>query len=225
MDAFKKAVIIVSGGTGTRMQLDIPKQYLQVLGKPVIVHSIEKFLDYDPDMSLILVLGKDHTQYWNPIRERYFSEQAFLIAEGGNTRFDSVRNGLELVKETCVLGIHDAVRPMVSHETIHRCYTVALETGSAIPVVEIEDTIRSIETNDCLKPERSILRRVQTPQVFLSNNIKKAYKNAYEGRIYTDDAAVYEELFGTINLVEGNPENIKITRGIDLKIAKALLGD
>jgi len=216
------AVIIVSGGSGSRMQNDVPKQYLEVNGKAIIVWTIEKFLHFDPNILIILVLGDDHEDFWTPIKERYFMKGNFLLAGGGETRFDSVKNGLAVLEKDCIVGIHDAVRPMVSIETIKRCYHSAREYGSAIPVIDVEDTIRSVDGERSAQLKRENLKRVQTPQVFEGRQLKDAYTQYYCPD-FTDDASVFEKKFGTVRLVEGNPENIKITRPADLNIAAALL--
>lgn len=216
------AVIIVSGGTGSRMQNDVPKQYLKVNGKAILVWTIEKFLHFDPNIIIILVLGNGHEDFWAPIKERYFMKGNFFLASGGDTRFDSVKSGLAVLEKDCIVGIHDAVRPMVSSETIKRCYHSAREYGSAIPVIDVEDTIRSFDGERSAQLKREDLKRVQTPQVFEGRQLKDAYTQYYSPD-FTDDASVFEKKFGTVRLVEGNPENIKITRPADLNIAAALL--
>ena len=228
MQERKKAVIIVSGGSGSRMGGEIPKQYLVVNRKPVLVWTIEKFLNYDPGIQIVLVLGEEHDVYWDDIYRNYFEKKAgfkhetMVIAQGGTMRFDSVRNGLKRVDPGCIVGIHDAVRPMVSKETITRCFKAAAKFGSAIPVIDVEDTIRSGDKMKSSQLDRGQLKRVQTPQVFLAEQIKEAYSQPFRIE-FTDDASVYEAMFGKVMLVEGNPENLKITKPPDLRIASVFL--
>lgn len=228
MQERKKAVIIVSGGSGSRMGGEIPKQYMMVNGKPVLVWTIEKFLNYDPGIQLVLVLGEEHDIYWDGIYRQYFERRAgfknesLVTTQGGTMRFDSVRNGLKRIDPGCIVGIHDAVRPMVSGETISRCYEAASEYGSAIPVIDVEDTIRSGDKMKSSQLDRGQLKRVQTPQVFLAERIKEAYSQPFR-KAFTDDASVYEAMFGSVMLVEGNPENLKITKPPDLRIASVFL--
>ncbi len=152
-----------------------------------------------------------------------FENRDFHLARGGPKRFDSVKSGLELLEEDCTVAIHDAVRPMVSIETIRRCFDSARDFGSAIPVIDVEDTIRSVEKETSFQLQRQSLRQVQTPQVFDAKQLKEAYTQQYRPE-FTDDASVYEMRYGSVKLVEGNKENIKITTPSDLKIASTLLG-
>jgi 2-C-methyl-D-erythritol 4-phosphate cytidylyltransferase len=216
------AVIIVSGGSGSRMQNELPKQYLKIKGKPILAWTIEKFLHFDQNILIILVLGEGHEAYWAPIKDRYFMNGNFLHTRGGDTRFDSVKSGLAVLDKDYIVGVHDAVRPIVSSETIKRCYDSAREYGSAIPVIDVEDTIRSVDGPKSTQLKRESLMRVQTPQVFKSRQLLDAYTQSYR-LDFTDDASVFEMKFGDVRLVEGNPENIKITKPADLKIAAALL--
>jgi len=222
MQILQNAVIIVSGGSGSRMQSEVPKQYMDVNGKAILVWTVEKFLAFDPQIFIVLVLADGHQDFWNPIKNRFFREREFIMARGGESRFDSVKSGLEMIKDDCIVGIHDAVRPMVSIETIKRCYDSAREFGSAIPVIDVEDTIRSVGAQNSNQVNRENLKRVQTPQVFAAHQIKEAYRQSYTIE-FTDDATVYERKFNSVKLVEGNPENIKITKPVDLKILSILL--
>ena len=215
----KKALIIVAGGAGLRMGGDIPKQYLELAGKPVIVHVLEKFLRFDPQMEVVVVMAPSHQGHWKEIGKKYEVTREVLTAEGGSSRYDSVKNGLKEIEDGRVVGIHDAVRPLVSQETLKRCYSAALEYGSAIPVISMDDSVRLLdEKQGSRSVDRSLLRRVQTPQVFLSQQIKQAYQQVNKAS-FTDDASVYESLFGVIKLVDGNRENIKITTPADMKLA------
>jgi 2-C-methyl-D-erythritol 4-phosphate cytidylyltransferase len=215
-------VIVVAGGSGKRMGGPVPKQDMSIGGKPMIIHTLERFLEYDPEMRQVLVISIYHGKYWNKIAEEYFPGQEIAVVSGGSTRFDSVKNGLQKIEEDCIVGIHDAVRPLVSRDTIERCYQSAIETGSGIPVVEMDDSVRLVRSDRSEPVNRSTLRRVQTPQVFRSSLIKEAYRQA-SAPSFTDDAMVFESLFGRVSLVEGNPENIKITRPSDFRLASMIL--
>ena len=219
----KRSVIIVAGGSGTRMGVELPKQYLGLAGKPMIVHTLEKFLHFDPAIEVVVVLDPSHQQHWDIIRAQYAPAKQFAVAQGGASRFDSVKNGLAHVQDGRVVGIHDAVRPLVSQGTIERTYSAAVRWGSGIPVVSMEDSVRLLDgEKGSTGVDRTRLRRVQTPQVFLSERLREAYQHAGHSE-FTDDASVYESHFGQVYLVEGNRENIKITTPSDLKLAGALI--
>jgi len=219
----KRGVVIVAGGDGRRMGSEIPKQYLELNGKPVVVHTLEKFLRFDPGIKIVLVMAPDHQKFLNALSLPAQMDFRIWFAKGGATRYDSVKSGLELLEEDFIIGIHDAVRPLVSLETLERCYNHANQTGSAIPVIEVDETIRMIK--DGARSEhldRSKLRRVQTPQVFRSDLLKKAYGQPFN-KSFTDDASVFESFYNEVNLVEGNRENIKITTPMDLQLASQLI--
>jgi len=219
----KKALVIVAGGSGLRMGGDIPKQYLKLAGTPIIVHVLKKFLHFDPQIEVVVVMAPSHRDYWDRIQESFAWAAGIQLAEGGASRYESVKNGLKKIAEDKVVGIHDAVRPLVSQDTLERCYSIALKHGSAIPVIALEDSVRVLdEEKGSKRIDRAQLRRVQTPQVFLSRQIKQAYEQFHDPS-FTDDASVYESMFGQVKLVEGNRENIKITTPADMKIAEALI--
>ena len=219
----KRGVVIVAGGTGRRMESEIPKQYMELNGKPVILHTLEKFFQFDPDIKVVLVMANDHYKFWNEIPLSHEYGSRVEIVPGGKSRFDSVKNGLSLIEDGLVVGIHDAVRPLVSMETLERCYEAAAERGSGIPVIDMEESVRMVkEQGHSVRMDRSKLRRVQTPQVFKSELIKEAYRQPCDQE-FTDDAAVYESLFETVRLVKGNRENIKITTPTDLQLASILI--
>ena len=219
----KRGVIIVAGGSGRRMESHIPKQYLDLAGKPLIVHTLEKFLSFDPDMEVVLVLATEHQKYWEEISKSHGYGSGIKIANSGTTRYGSVKNGLQFIKDGVIVGIHDAVRPLVSHGTLRRCYEEAEAKGSGIPVVEMDETVRMVqERNHSIHMDRSALRRVQTPQVFRSELIREAYDQTSK-QDFTDDASVYESCFEEVALVEGNRENIKITNPTDLQLASVLI--
>lgn len=219
----KRAVIIVAGGSGLRMGAELPKQYLKLAGLPLIIHSLEKFLLFDPDMEVVLVMAPSHRDHWEVIRDNYETPSGLILAQGGLSRYDSVKSGLEHVADGMVVGIHDAVRPLVSQGTLERSYSSASSRGSGIPVIALDDSVRMLDASSGSSPvDRTLLRRVQTPQVFQSTQIKQAY-HQYRDPAFTDDASVYESLFGQVHLVEGNRENIKITTPADLLMAEALI--
>ena len=219
----KKAVLIVAAGSGSRMGGKIPKQYLQLLGKPIIIHTLEKFRQFDPEIQMVLVLAPDHRELWKELSASYEIASGITTAPGGATRFDSVKNGLDYLDQAELTGIHDAVRPLVSQGTLTRCYDAAIRQGSGIPVIEMDESVRMLDgQGNSRHLDRSRLRRVQTPQVFLSERIQEAYQQAYHPD-FTDDASVYESKFGPVTLVEGNRENIKITTPHDLQLAHKLI--
>ena len=215
--------MIVAGGTGRRMGGPVPKQFMELNGKPVILHTLERFLEFDPDMAVVVVLAPGHRSYWEKAAAGGFPDIA--LATGGETRYDSVKNGIGMMESgTGLIGIHDAVRPLVSVPTLERCYASAGRTGSGIPVVEVDETIRIMKDRDHSEHmDRSLLRRVQTPQVFKGEQIRNAYRLPFHPA-FTDDASVYESMYGEVSLVEGNPENIKITTPVDLMLASLLMG-
>jgi 2-C-methyl-D-erythritol 4-phosphate cytidylyltransferase len=216
------ALVVVAGGSGRRMGGPVPKQYLDLKGKPVIVHTLEKFFRYDPLMRIVVVLGEHHRKYWNEINASYEAAREIEVVSGGENRCESVKRGLELIPEGCIVGIHDAVRPLVSLETIGRCYRAARETGSGIPVVEMDESVRMITGTGSENLDRAFLRRVQTPQVFRSGMIREAYRHSIAPSV-TDDASVFESIHGQVTLVTGNPENIKITNASDLELASLII--
>ena len=218
------AVVVVAGGSGRRMGKDIPKQYLDLQGKPLIIHTLEKFLQFDPGMKVILVMASGHRKFWDVISISYNQGSGIVVAAGGETRYDSVKNGLQYIDDGLIVGIHDAVRPFVSHETIARCYAAASESGSGIPAMEMDESVRMIQSSgQSVHMDRLKLRRVQTPQVFKSEMIKEAYKQPFD-QAFTDDASVFESQYENITLVEGNQENIKITTPTDMQLAWVLIG-
>ena len=219
----RRAVIIVAGGSGSRMGGGLPKQYQELVGKALIVHALEKFLRFDASMVVVVVMAPSHMEHWNAICDKYGLTSGITVAHGGKSRYDSVKNGLEHVADGMVVGIHDAVRPLVSQGTLERSYSAADRWGSGVPVIALDDSVRMLDAAEgSTRVDRTLLRRVQTPQVFQSARIKKAY-NQYSDPAFTDDASVYESKFGHVKLVEGNRENIKITTPADLTLAAALI--
>jgi len=218
----KKYIIIVAGGTGRRMNGNIPKQFLLLAGKPILFHTIEIFYKYSSDISIIIVLPKNQINNWEKLCSQYHFEIPHHIVEGGISRFHSVKNGLDEINETCVVGIHDGVRPLVNLETISNTFELAEKNGNAIPVISVNESIRIVIDNNNHSIARETIKIVQTPQCFYSELIKKAYAQEYNDS-FTDDATVIEAMGEKINLVEGNPENIKITCPNDLILAERLM--
>ncbi len=219
----KKAVIIVAAGSGSRMGGELPKQFLKLREKPIIIHTLERFQNFDPEMKVVVVLAHAHRELWKEMAKSYEIAGGITIAEGGASRYDSVKNGLSQLDQASLVGIHDAVRPLVSQDTLVRCYEAALRKGSGIPLIEMDESVRMLDKVGGSEPmDRSNLRRVQTPQVFRSERIKQAYQQPYK-KTFTDDASVYEMVYGAPTLVEGNRENIKITTPTDMLLAGLLI--
>lgn len=217
----KKHAIIVAGGKGTRMGSELPKQFIELNKKPILMHTISAFFNFDPNINLIVVLPEDQINFWQELCQKHKFDIKHQVVSGGKERFHSVKKGLNLVVDG-IVGIHDGVRPLVSKETLERCYAVASEKGNAIPVIDIVETIRKIEGNTSTTVNRADYKIVQTPQCFDTELLKKAYDQEYQTS-FTDDASVVENICISINLVEGNRENIKVTTPIDLKIGEALI--
>lgn len=218
----KKFALIVGGGSGNRMNSEIPKQFLEVAGLPVIMHTILAFKKFSNQIHLVIVLPERHFNYWQMLCTKHNFDVKHSLAAGGETRFHSVKNGLAHINEQGIVFIHDAVRPLVSLSTIEHCNNTAQQKGNALPVIPVIDSIREVENDTNKTADRSRFFLVQTPQTFQLNLIKNAYQVAPD-ETYTDDASVLERTGQTINLVEGNRENIKITTPSDLIIAEAFL--
>jgi len=215
----KTFAIIVAGGKGLRMGGDVPKQFLPIGGKPVLMHTIEAFREAFDDVQIVLVLPAEQHDYWLKLCKDYNFRSPELIATGGETRFHSVKNGLALLPEDdeAVVGVHDGVRPFVSRDTIQRCFGTAAEGKAVVPVVPVVETLRQIlpDGSSITKP-RNEYRLVQTPQTFPLALLKQAYEQPYS-ETFTDDASVVEAMGKEITMVEGNRENIKLTTPADLK--------
>lgn len=218
----KKFAVIVAGGTGTRMATAIPKQFLSIGGKPILVHSINKFINTFPDIRIILVLHPSFIDQGKLIIQTLQGIPDITIVAGGETRFHSVKNGLKQVKDNSIVFVHDAVRCMVSESLIKRCYEQAIEKGTAIPAVSIADSIRIIEGSTTRVIDRNLLKAIQTPQTFRSEIILPAFEQEYN-TAFTDDATVVEATGNEIFLIEGEKENIKITVPADITLAELLL--
>lgn len=218
----KQYVIIVAGGKGLRMGGDLPKQFLPIGDKPVLMHTLEVFRRYDPMLQIILVLPCEQQSYWKQLCEEYAFSVEHIVANGGETRFHSVKNGLARIEGQGIVGVHDGVRPFVSIEVIRRCYELAAQHQAVIPVVDIVETLRHVSNDESATVDRSAYKLVQTPQVFDVDLLKRAYAQQYTP-FFTDDASVVESIGVPVYLAEGNRENIKITTPFDLKIGNALL--
>jgi len=215
-------VVIVAGGSGTRMGAEIPKQFLELAGRPVLMHTIERFKAFDESIEIITVLPENQLRHWIELQEKYSFNVPQTIVKGGSARFFSVRNGLKFVNAPSLVAIHDGVRPFVSIDTIRRCFKTAEELGNAVPVVSPAESLRILTPNGNEPINRLIVKQIQTPQVFDAQLIKDAYSQNYSNE-FTDDATVLEKTGLKINLIDGNLENIKITNPTDLLISSALL--
>ena len=216
-------VVIVAGGKGLRMGGEVPKQFLPVGGLPVLMRTMLRFREYSPDLQIILVLPKAQQDYWQSLCRQYQFNVPYLLADGGQTRFHSVQNGLALIPDDAqgVVGVHDGVRPFVSVDVIRRCFEGAREKKAVIPVIPVVETLRHV--TEGTKP-RDEYRLVQTPQVFDIQLLKAANRQPYRDA-FTDDASVVEAYGVTVTLVEGNRENIKITTPGDLNMAEAVISN
>ena len=217
-------IIIVAGGKGLRMGADIPKQFLPVGGKPVLMRTLERFREYAADLQIILVLPQGQQDYWRELCQQYHFTVEYTLANGGETRFHSVQNGLALIPDNAegVVGVHDGVRPFPSVEVIRNCYETAREKKAVIPVIPIVETVRHLKDETSVTVPRGDYRLVQTPQTFDIQLLKAANRQPYNDG-FTDDASVVEAFGFDVTLVEGNRENIKITTPYDLKVAEVLI--
>lgn len=220
----EKYAIIVAGGKGLRMGGEVPKQFLPVAGLPVLMRTIKRFHAYDPTLKIILVLPKEQQAYWQRLCAEYQFTDDYQLANGGATRFQSSKNGLQLIPDNAdgYVAIHDGVRPFVSIDTILRCFEATLTSQAVIPVLNVNDTLRHISQDGSGENvQRSEYRLVQTPQVFDISLVKRAYQQE-ENDGFTDDASVVESLGQKVEMVEGNRENIKLTTPFDLKVAEVI---
>lgn len=210
-----KFAIILAGGQGLRMGTSIPKQFLKITGKPIIVHSIEKFIEYDKSINLIVVLPPEQLDSWNAIQRTYFPDQKLIITSGGKTRAESVRSGLIKIMNDGIVAIHDAARPFVSNETIAESFASAKSYGSGIASVKLKDSLREMKDEKSYSRDRANYKLIQTPQTFRIEEIKQAYQQI-ESNEFTDDASLYEAAGFDVKLVSGAYNNIKITVPEDL---------
>ena len=215
-------VLIVAGGKGLRMNNELPKQFITLNGKPILMYTLEAFYTYNPDIRIILVLPSTQRNYWSRLCKELHFSLPHVIADGGESRFHSVKNGLAMVQEPGLVAVHDGVRPFVSQTVISHCFEMAQQKRAVIPVLDSIDTIRQLVDGGSATVDRNIYKMVQTPQVFESELLQEAYCQEYNTS-FTDDASVVEAMGVPVFLVPGNRENIKITTPFDLKIATALL--
>lgn len=213
--------VIVAGGSGSRMGGEIPKQFLLLNGLPILFRSINAFVNYNSQINIVVVAPKAHVQTIYNLKRQHNFSQDFTLVDGGATRFLSVKNGLQEVPNNCLVGIHDAVRPLVSKETLQKAFDSAEQKGNGIPAIGVFDSLRKVKENKNKAVDRNLYQIIQTPQVFKSSLIKEAFAEATKTD-FSDDATVFEAFGKSIFLTEGNRENIKITTPVDLKIAEAL---
>jgi 2-C-methyl-D-erythritol 4-phosphate cytidylyltransferase len=223
----EKYVIIVAGGKGLRMGMDVPKQFLLINEKPVLMHTIKAFYDYDPEIQIILVLPKERQFYWRMLCRQYKFRIKHKVADSGETRFHSVKNGLGYIKKKkSLVAIHDGVRPLVSQELIAEAFETAKNYDSAYPVIPITDSMRKLLAGGkTAQEDRSRYLLIQTPQVFVSEMIISAYEQDYSEK-FTDDISVFETQKHNIpHMIDGSTENIKITTPMDLVVAEVILNE
>ena len=218
----KKFALFVAGGKGSRMNETVPKQFMELQGRPVLMHTFDVFEKYDSQIEFILVLPEKQVEYWNELCKKHNFKTKCKLAFGGKTRFHSVKNGLDLIDEDGIVFIHDGVRPLVSVQTIQNCFDITLEKGNALPVVPVAESVRFVDDDKNYSVDRAKYFLVQTPQTFKVGLVKNAFQQNYSD-MFTDDASVLEAYGERIYLVEGNHENIKITYPEDLIVAKSFL--
>ncbi len=218
----EKFAVLVAGGVGSRLDKNIPKQFLSLNGIPILMRTIKQFYDLDKSIILIVVLPKNHIDTWKLLCKEFSFEINHIITIGGETRFQSVKNGLSFVKKDSMVAIHDAARPLVSTELISKCYSECEKYGSAIPLIDIKESAREIKGATSKSILREKFKLVQTPQCFFSNQIKYAYNKASHDK-FTDDATVYEDSGKLIHIIDGEESNIKITTPFDMLVAEAFI--
>lgn len=222
MQDIKKYALIVAGGSGNRMNSSIPKQFIRIQGKPLIMHTFDVFYNFDSTCEFILVLPDSEIDHWRALCREFGFDIRHTVVAGGTTRFHSVKNGLSKIDGEGIVFIHDGVRPLASVNTLKNCFRGAIEKGNALPVISPSESVRELQNGRSRAVDRSKYFLVQTPQTFRVDLIKNAYTQQYQ-ESFTDDASVLETHGSSINLVEGNRENIKVTFPEDLKIAALLL--
>ena len=218
----KKIAVIVAGGKGTRMNSELPKQFMLLKNKPILYYTINAFLSAYDDMEIILVLPVEHMGKGLEIIDGYFDRSRFRLCEGGRSRFHSVQNGLALVDEESIIFVHDGVRCLLSSSLIKKCYEAAIEYGNAVPAIDSKDSLRMITSNGNKILKRNKVKLIQTPQTFHSKILLPAFKIDYKDK-FTDEASVVEAFGLKVNLIEGEENNIKITTPFDIQLAENLL--
>ena len=218
----KRYAILVGGGSGSRMQQDIPKQFLLLDGKPVLMHTLEAFYHSEPRPEIVVVLNVDFHEYWEKLCRTHEFIIPHTLVKAGQERFFSVKNGLKLVKGKALVAIHDAVRPIIKKEKIEHAFSYAEVHGNAVLAIPSKDSVRISDTKENKALARELVYLIQTPQIFTSTMLKKAYQQEFRTS-FTDDASVVEHAGVAIHLVEGDPKNIKITYPEDLALAEVFL--
>ena len=222
MNTVKQAVIFVAGGTGTRMGSPLPKQFLTLNNTPLLIHTLRNFFSFNRNFEMIVVMHHDYISFWKDLCLQFEDVPEHTVVAGGEERFHSVKNGIEAVSaDVKHIAIHDAVRPLVSHETLTRCFNALNEHNAVVPAIPINDSIREVHGVLNKSVDRSLYKRIQTPQCFESNMLKESYSKPFSP-LFTDDASVVEANNHSVFLVEGNLENIKITSPIDLIVGESL---
>jgi 2-C-methyl-D-erythritol 4-phosphate cytidylyltransferase len=222
MNTVKQAVIFVAGGTGTRMGSPLPKQFLTLNNTPILIHTLRNFYSFNRNFEMIVVMHHDYISFWKDLCLQFEDVPEHTVVAGGEERFHSVKNGIEAVSSDVKhIAIHDAVRPLVSHETLTRCFNALNEHNAVVPAIPINDSIREVHGVLNKSVDRSLYKRIQTPQCFESTMLKEAYSKPFSP-LFTDDASVVEANDHSVFLVEGNLENIKITSPIDLIVGESL---
>jgi 2-C-methyl-D-erythritol 4-phosphate cytidylyltransferase len=216
------AVIFVAGGTGTRMGGALPKQFLTLNNTPILIHTLRNFFSFNRNFEMVVVMHHDYISFWKDLCLQFETVPEHTVVAGGEERFHSVKNGLNALTENVnYVAVHDAVRPLVSHETLTRCFNALNEHNAVVPAIPINDSIREVHGALNKSVDRSLYKRIQTPQCFESNILKEAYSKPFSP-VFTDDASVVEANGHSVFLVEGNLENIKITSPIDLIVGESL---
>ncbi|MEI7589270.1 MAG: 2-C-methyl-D-erythritol 4-phosphate cytidylyltransferase [Chitinophagia bacterium] len=218
----QKIAIIVAGGTGQRMGSVVPKQFLEIENKSILTHTLDQFVAAFSDIELVVVLPEAYLKEGEEVLRKSKYKNKISYVAGGETRFQSVKNGLAKVQKPSIVFVHDAVRCLLTPALIQRCYQQAFEKGSAIPAVTATDTVRLSTGNEHQLLNRENVMLIQTPQTFRSDILLKAFEQKYQAS-FTDEANVVEASGVPVYLVDGEYENIKITRPLDLAIANYIL--
>lgn len=219
----KYHLIVVAGGSGTRMGATIPKQFMLLKGRPILAHTLESFARWRADLNVVVVLPEAHLDHWQNLIKEHGVTIPHRAVAGGTSRFASVQNGLQAVgRVDGVIGVHDGVRPLVTSDVMERCFKAALEKGGAVPVLPVVDSLRKLSEQGSSVVDRGAFRRVQTPQCFEAALLLEAYQQAVQTH-FTDSASVVEALGHAVKLVDGEEPNLKITTPVDLAVAEAIL--
>jgi 2-C-methyl-D-erythritol 4-phosphate cytidylyltransferase len=212
-----ETIIITAGGIGKRMESKIPKQFIELNGIPILMHTIKQFHNYNNAIQIVVVLPEEHIDFWKDLIIKHNFKIVHEVIKGGKERFHSIKNGLSLAKGQ-LIGVHDAVRPFVSVNVIKNCFNALKEHQAVVPVIDLKESIRQVDEISSKSVDRNQFKIVQTPQCFVKDAILTAYSQPYSV-FFTDDASVVEQLDIPIHLIEGNEENIKITTPVDLTVA------